>query len=421
MSDKRNKNSTTKQEDNTEDLEASMELSKLERPSRRSTSSKQQQHPRGTKSKPKLQSALFHYLQPFESVESSTMSDKRNRNSITAQQEDNAEDLEASMELSKLERPSRHSNTSSKQKQQQQPRGTKPKSKPKLQSSLFHGSERTFVVNMDHSSFATLAADNNSFSTCPDTTTSKSRQSFVTVSDPDVLRMISIARGEEPEGTTTDADHHHKNHKNHNLNNDDASKERQSQIWCFFVCDLVTAVVAMNSIYIVLLVFHLTISFLDSELFGMRTQLYKELPSDDDYDDDLGGLYDDDYDDAFVFGEKDDVVVLDPWAVVRYAKNLAGLLFAVVGIVGALQFRRSLVLASALWHVLYILLSLANHTWIGFVLTIPFCYTTFHLWLALKAGTITRENYRNSEQHCCCCCCCYRYDDDDDDRDHEGP
>ena len=250
-------------------------------------------------------------------------------------------------------------------------------------------------------------------------THNKSGRSFVTVTvDPSVYNeMISIARrnntmggGENGGGNGDDGSHQHQQQQRRR------SRRRSSQIWCFFVCDLVTACVVMNGIYIVLLVFHLVISLTDSEHFGMRARLYRSVDNDED---DYGEIDDDDYYRYNGYEDGGGERVLDPWGVIRYGKNLVGLAGSVLGIAGAVRFKPSWVLVCGVWQSFYIVLSLANRTWIGTFLTVPFAYTSIHLWVALRDGTITPENYRSTERHCCCCCCWQRGVRDGDDEDED--
>lgn len=172
--------------------------------------------------------------------------------------------------------------------------------------------------------------------------------------DPSVLAMVSAARDED---------------------SDDDSQKRQSQLFCFVCCDLVKACIIMNAIHIFISIIHLIMSVMNMPI-GFRIILY-EATDDDGFQ------------------------TLNPWGVVGYVKMACGYIFAVIGMYGAANFRKNLVLCSALWYCTYILLSLAGQHWSVFFISMPFAYTDFHLFLALRSGSITRENYEK-EKHCCC-------------------
>mmetsp|Transcript_1788 Transcript_1788/g.4163 ORF Transcript_1788/g.4163 Transcript_1788/m.4163 type:complete len:228 (-) Transcript_1788:457-1140(-) len=172
--------------------------------------------------------------------------------------------------------------------------------------------------------------------------------------DPAVLAMVSAVR--DPDS-------------------DEDSEKRKSQLFCFVCCDLIKACIVMNAVHILISIIHVIISVLDAPI-GFRIILY------DTVDDD--GLQ-----------------TLNPWGVVGYIKMALGYIFAIVGMYGAADFRKDLVLCSAIWYCCYILLSLIGRHWSVFFISMPFCYTNFHCYLALRSGSITRENYE-TEKHCCC-------------------
>ena len=179
--------------------------------------------------------------------------------------------------------------------------------------------------------------------------------------DPSVLAMVSAAR---------DAD------------SDDESQKRQSQLFCFFCCDLVKACIIMNAVHIVISIIHILISVLQLPI-GFRIDLYERY----------GVLYDDD--------NPNSNLPLNPWGVIGYLKIAFGFLFAIIAIIGARRFSQKLILASVFWDCCYTILSIANQEWSVFFISIPFLYTDVHLYMALRSRNITPENYED-EKHCCC-------------------
>ena len=179
--------------------------------------------------------------------------------------------------------------------------------------------------------------------------------------DPSVLAMVSAVRDD--------------------IDSDDGSQKRQSQLFCFFCCDLVKACIIMNAVHILISIIHIVISVMKAPI-GFRIDLYERY----------GEVYDD-----------DEVLSLplNPWGVIGYLKIAFGFLFAIVAIIGARLFSQKLLLASVFWDCCYTILSIANQEWSVFFISIPFLYTDVHLYMALRSGNITPENYE-TEEHCCC-------------------
>lgn len=140
----------------------------------------------------------------------------------------------------------------------------------------------------------------------------------------------------------------------------------------------------MNSLHIVLELAHLLVSVLAiPSVFGLHIELYDFVYDDDMIDPNL------------------QIKTLDPWAVIGYTKLGLGFVFALVGILGALRFSKNMVLCSAIFNCCYIFTSGIHQEWTGFFVPMPFAYTNFHLYLELKNGNLTRENY-TLERHCGC-------------------
>jgi hypothetical protein len=208
-------------------------------------------------------------------------------------------------------------------------------------------------------------------------TSRKSRPQSVVVSlDPTVLQMISV----ELEDGVEDGD-----------GDDDDSKEyeRKSQLFCFCCCDLVRACVITNSVYIIIMVFLLLVSVLDIDAYH-QFDLYHQPETYDDDDD--GYRYDDEYQPSTVQWQ----------GILALIRTAGGLVFAVVGIFGASKFHRGLVLSSAIFYCIYALWSLLDRRWSGALMALFFSYPNFHLFAALHRGSISKENYEKSEEHCCC-------------------
>jgi len=197
---------------------------------------------------------------------------------------------------------------------------------------------------------------------------------------------------------------------------EDDPRFRKSSIFCFFCCDMIKACIIMNSIYIVLLTVHVVISLMGVPV-GIRMNLYTE--------DDIDGLWASGNDDDMWASEE----TLDPWGIIAYTKTGLGVIFAIVGIIGAARFQKYMVLSSAIWNCIYIFLTMFQFRVTPAILTLPFAYTNIHCFITLQSGNISRENYVTEKQCCCivnnyytddyyeekkkCGCCCSGTDDDE--------
>jgi len=206
-------------------------------------------------------------------------------------------------------------------------------------------------------------------------TSKKSRSQSVVVSlDPTVLQMMSVERESGVEDDDGD---------------DSKEYERKSQLFCLCCCDLVRACVITNSVYIIIMVFLILVSVLDIDAYH-RFELYQQPETYDDDDD--GYRYDDEYQSNTVQWQ----------GVLALVRTAGALVFAVVGIFGASKFHKGLVLSSAIWYCIYVLWSLLDRRWAGALIAVFFSYPNFHLFAALHRGTISKENYEKTEEHCCC-------------------
>lgn len=193
--------------------------------------------------------------------------------------------------------------------------------------------------------------------------TSKSAGSIMLTVDQNVLRMV----------TAEDFD------------NDDFDDRKDP---CFgSCCDLVRACILVDIFYIfknINIIFTVVfgLSHLDPDDYGMR-----EL--DDDQVQESVDRFD------FVF-------------IVLIIMNVCGILFASIGIFGACRFYKYLVLITAIWCCIDLVVSALTERYITAVMAAFFIYPNFALFFAFKNGRITRENYKGI-QHCCCSGRCGRY------------
>lgn len=151
--------------------------------------------------------------------------------------------------------------------------------------------------------------------------------------------------------------------------------ERKSQLCCACCCDLVKGVIIMNSIWVWLCISYIVLSLIDPNRLATN---YGVVP----------------------LMEGDEV---NPWAIVGFVKLGGGMICSLLGILGAARFHKYLVLTGAIWYVVYAITTLLDYEskrWIGAFLAAIFAYPSFHLFISMHKGNITRETYAR-EAHCC--------------------
>jgi len=187
--------------------------------------------------------------------------------------------------------------------------------------------------------------------------------------DRSVLQLLSAVE---------DAEHNH--HEDH--------PEDRVKDPCFgSCCDLVRACIYIDTFYIfkniqVIITILLGLSVVDPDDFDLRDF------DDDDFQAEVGQ-----YDVLF-------------WILI--AKNICGILFASIGILGAWKYNKVLVFVVAFWCCIDLVWSVLTARPIAAVVVAFFIYPHIALFLALKNAKITPDNYESSVDYCCCsnrkCC-----------------
>mmetsp|Transcript_15837 Transcript_15837/g.36668 ORF Transcript_15837/g.36668 Transcript_15837/m.36668 type:complete len:242 (+) Transcript_15837:143-868(+) len=182
---------------------------------------------------------------------------------------------------------------------------------------------------------------------------SKCERSVISI-EPSVLQLVTIGEGVDPNA-------------------------RQAQLCCGCCCDLLRACIIVNIVYISYAILALLVSW-----WGMAPILAMDIS---DYDDDFE-----------IRSDMDDTL---SWMVVVIIQLSSGMLFASLGIIGAAKFTPCLVLSCGIWYCIDLLISSLSRVWPAALMKGFFAYPHFALFMALKGGKITRENYL-VERHCCC-------------------
>jgi len=160
------------------------------------------------------------------------------------------------------------------------------------------------------------------------------------------------------------------------------SSRRQTTLCCGCCCDVLKACLIVDAIYIVLTAVFLVLHIMGLSIF--ENNLYANT-----------NLYDDDQYLATLTWQETEFY----WTFI--AKSSFGLLFGVLGIVGAVKFWPSLVLCTAIWYsCIETVVSGLTQRWPMVALGAFFAYPHIALFIAVGRKQLTRENYKN-EKHCC--------------------
>lgn len=172
----------------------------------------------------------------------------------------------------------------------------------------------------------------------------------------------------------------------------DDSDERKAQLCFGSCCDLVRACLIVDSVYFCFMVYINIARWLEWEYFVQLA--LRDGSNGDDI------VYDFNDNDDFRFQESegfDDCIFCT-----SMLQGLCGLVFAVVGFVGAYRFNKYLVLLQGIWLTAdMILYFVYRNPASGFIIGM-YIYPHIALFLALRKGKITRENYYKTEEYCCC-------------------
>lgn len=197
--------------------------------------------------------------------------------------------------------------------------------------------------------------------------TSKSctSKSFLVSVDPSVISMV---HNDETEMSEEVSDH---------------GSKRQSDLCCGSCCDLVKASFLTNAGFVGMLSFLLTVSLLEVPYFYLA---FKPNSSKLYYDDDV-------FEDVF-FDSKGRVALM---------RTCAGILFGLVGMIGAARFEKWAVLCTCIGYILYAMSSILQKSVPHAVIAGFVTYPNAALFMALRSGTMTKEAYVSGREANCCC------------------
>jgi len=171
------------------------------------------------------------------------------------------------------------------------------------------------------------------------------------------------------------------------LSLEDDLMERKSHVCCFCCCDLPKACIVVDSVEFLLAIAVLVVSLLGYEQSFIDTidlDIFENIES-----------YDDDEVIAEVYEERRTFVAVTIMTGI-------GILFSIIGIIGAIKLNKYLVLANAVWTIADLIRSLVAKQWFFPIVFFAFLYPRIALAYELFMGNITKENYKVTEEHCCC-------------------
>jgi hypothetical protein len=165
----------------------------------------------------------------------------------------------------------------------------------------------------------------------------------------------------------------------------DYSQARKADLCCGCCCDLVRACIIVDVCDICLSIMIIVVSVLGLEL----QQSFIDTIDFSVYDNDEMVV-------------DDDEMFLQENNMDRLRMTGCGILFSLIGILGAYRFHKYLVLCTAIWYCVDLIRSVVTLQWANSVVTACFSYPHFALFMALQKGKITRENYYATEKQSCC-------------------
>lgn len=163
---------------------------------------------------------------------------------------------------------------------------------------------------------------------------------------------------------------------------EERGEERKGDLCCGACCDFRTACVVVNSLWLGMYAMGLLATIAGRQFFSAISA-----------SDDVQQLDDDFLQESF---DASGTVLL----VLIVIAGL-GIFFSVVGLIGAVGFRKWLVLLASVWYCAELGLALVSGNFTAAVAVCFVIYPHFGLFKAIKIGTMTRETFAR-EQHCCC-------------------
>ena len=161
---------------------------------------------------------------------------------------------------------------------------------------------------------------------------------------------------------------------------DDDRNQRKTQLYCGFCCDVLTASFVVDCMYVPWMIMS---TFFNLGLLqdAKELMLLEDTDDTDDTSDGSSGV--------------------NPLILIAI-KNVLGVPFGLIGILGAWKMYKWCVLVTGIWFCVDLVWSCVFKRYVMLALVFNI-YPHFALFEALWSGKITRENFRARERRCCCC------------------
>ena len=171
---------------------------------------------------------------------------------------------------------------------------------------------------------------------------------------------------------------------------DQSEDQRESHICCLVCCDLVRACILCDVCDILLTILLIIGAYFEVEgaaFFNGTMNLNMFVKSDVD----LSVIDDDELLESYENQQQGVSLVTIMVA--------CGVVFSIIGIVGAWKLQKYMVLLSGLWYCVDVLRSAITFQYVNLLVTACFAYPHFALFHALRKNQLTKKNYEN-EKYC---------------------
>jgi len=165
---------------------------------------------------------------------------------------------------------------------------------------------------------------------------------------------------------------------------------RKAQLCCGSCCDFVRACLVVDCIYVMVLLFLNAKMWLFNDLFNF--QGVGRIEMDDSEDIQLGG-----YDDDVYFKDEG----MECYFCLTAIQAIVGMAFGLIGAIGAWRFQKYMVLITGIWYLIDAIWYCVLQNYISAFWILGYSYPHIGLFLALRSGKITPENYTTTEKYCC--------------------
>lgn len=165
--------------------------------------------------------------------------------------------------------------------------------------------------------------------------------------------------------------------------------EKQGHTCCHCCCDMRRATIIVNVLSLFFCFLCIIGVFWASEVSEAIDEFFNLMHQD--------GLDDDDLESDVHF-----LVEKFPWTL--YAFFGVSILFAIIGTIGAIEYRPRMVIACAMWYLAQGLASLVilGYGGLGLLLSGIWAYPSVMLYQEILEGIMSEENYENEIYSCCC-------------------